>query len=99
MKQIRQKLLLQSNFPISQAGKLGDVYYQILNQDGTIFEPRTNIGVLEIGDGKYGVNYIFNEEKGYSIKWDIDGTKYTTGEEINILDYRKVPDQYNGFGR
>ena len=86
-----------ANFPKSQEGNLGDVYYRILNGDGTVHTARTNSGVAEYGDGSYGIELAFSTEGGYVIKWDIDGTIYSTHEDIDI--HKFVSDNvYSGYG-
>ena len=32
-----------------------DAYYKIFNSDGTVHTARTNTGVIDYGDGMYGV--------------------------------------------
>ena len=92
--------LLQANFPGSQSGKLGDVYYTIYQTDVTgapiIITVRTNANVMELGDGAYGVNLTLSEGN-YSIAWDIDSTPYITNEEINVQEniYLKIDAQTN----
>ena len=97
MKQRGNELLYQVNFPASQADKKSSVYYTVYNNDESVFLARTNNGVLEFGDGSYGVNLTFNNEDSYSIYWEIDGTPYKASEDINIFDFRELV-QYSGYG-
>ena len=61
--------------------------------DGTVFEARTNSGVIEFGNGIYGVRKTFSAEGSFSIVWDITGTDFTAGEDIQVvaIEIIKVP--------
>lgn len=86
-----------ANFPRSQAGKLGNVYYRVLRGNGTTLISRTNSSIVEFGDGCYGIELSIANEGGYVIKWDIDGTVYTAHEDIDI--HKFVSDNvYSGYG-
>ncbi len=76
--------ILSVNFPQNQAGKLGSVYYEIRTGDGGTRTARTNSGVIEYGNGVYGVEITFSVEESLLILWDIDGTSYSASEEISI---------------
>jgi hypothetical protein len=97
MRQSAYSLLYQANFPKSQAGKKSSVYYTVYNSDESIYVAKTNNGVVELGDGSYGVMLQFNTEGSWSIFWEIDSTPYVASEEINTFDFRAII-EYTGYG-
>ena len=86
MKLVGLSFIYQGNFPKSKSGSLSDVYYTIYNSDGTVYQARGQSGVVELGDGAYGVLLTFSERGNWSIHWDIDSTSYVANEEINIYN-------------
>jgi len=74
------------NAPPSQAGRLGDVYYTLLNGDGTTFQARTNTGVVEYGGGAYGVKQTFTSLLDLVAQWDIDG-EYKSSIGFKTYDF------------
>jgi hypothetical protein len=96
----------QINFPASVTGFSEELEYSIyrLGETGepVLIEGPTNLGVIEIGRGAYGVSKTF-ETGEYSIVWEIPGTPYSGSEAINIYDniYDVIEDEviiYDGFG-
>ena len=51
LRQVSVSSFYQANFPISQTGKLSDIYYTIYNEDGTIHTTRTQTNIKEFGEG------------------------------------------------
>lgn len=76
--------ILSVGFPVSQAGKLGSVYYELRTGNGGTRMPRTNADVIEYGNGSYGIERTFTVEESLLINWDIDGTNYTASESITV---------------
>lgn len=97
MIQRNKSVLLQVNFPASQAGKASDVYYTVYNEDESVYLSRRNTNVLEFGAGAYGVLLSFSSEVNYSIHWDIDSTPYVANEEITVHDFQRLV-IYSGYG-
>jgi len=104
MNQINKPWLYQANFPASQAGKLGDVYYTVYKADGSYHTVKTSLNIIEFSSGAYGVSLTFSNEGSYSIHWEIDNTPYVANEEIRIYDFSdvtvsvEVPDVYQLYG-
>lgn len=49
---------------------LADVGYTMKNTNGTIYKPRSQIGVVEDGVGYYHVDYTFAEQWNGYVEWD-----------------------------
>lgn len=86
MNAINELMLYSVEFPSCLSAGL-DVYYTVYNADGSVYLSRRNTGVIDFGNGKFGVELTFATGGGYYIIWDLNGTSYTAGEEINIYDY------------
>ena len=102
MNQVSLPWLYQANFPASQAGKLGSVYYTVYNGTGSLHTARTKVNVVEFSSGAYGISLTFSTAGSYSIHWDIESTPYVANEEIRIYDFTditvSVPDVYTVYG-
>lgn len=86
MLQVGNTYLYQANFPRSQRDKLPRLYYTVFNSDGSTYLSRNQGGIVEFGNGAYGVMIGFNSAGSWSIQWDIDNSPYVASEEINIYD-------------
>ena len=86
MNSVGRSHIYRVSFPaIVSEGK--DIFYTIYNADGSVYQARTNSNVVEYGGGIFGIELTFASEGNYEIQWDIDGTNYEAGEEINIYDF------------
>ena len=75
-----------ANFGKSKSGLLGSVGYTLYLSDGTISQPRTTIGVYELGaSGIYATEITFDDTFHGTIFWDCDdnGTMLYASEEYN----------------
>ena len=87
---IGNNYLYQVNFPRSQRNKLSKVYYTVYNNDGTTYTAQTQTGIVEFGNGSYGVMLGFSQAGSWSLQWIIQNTPYVAGEEIKIYDDHEV---------
>jgi hypothetical protein len=71
-------------FGKSKVGK--DVQYQILNYDLTIEQDYTASGVMELGDGEYGVRLSFDEEFSGYIRWKDVTDNIVASDPITIIE-------------
>ena len=78
-------MLISASFGTVNTGS--SVYYTILNEDKSIYQARTNVGVTELatGSGTYGVSVPTSALAGRSVVWDINGTSKTACESFYDL--------------
>lgn len=97
MNHITNSYLYLYVLPASQSGRLADVRYTILNDDGTIHTASTNTDVVEFGKASYGISLAFPSEGRWSIHWEMVDGSYPANEEINIFDFRSSSDVWWGY--
>jgi hypothetical protein len=74
------------NFGKSKTGLTGDVGYSIYKADGTISQPRTSVGIYELGaSGIYASEITFEAGFHGTILWDVtdSGNTVYASEEYN----------------
>lgn len=101
---------LQFNMPLSQAGKIADVYYTVTRLDETgaptAYIPKTQAGIIDSGTGSYTVILSFGLLGSYNIGWELENTPYVGNDSLLVISQLATVDniddllntRYSGIG-